>query len=79
VCDAVRAPAVGDDTADDESVSWVHMRGMLVLDTAFGARIPEDRLDASARATGYKAALKGHRSAVAREAACATMLYWVVT
>jgi pre-mRNA-splicing factor CDC5/CEF1 len=72
VRDAVRALAVGDDAAVDESASWVCMRGTLVLDTAFGAWVPEHRLDADARATGYKAALEERRSAVAREAARAT-------
>ena len=69
VRDAVRALAVGDDAAVDESASWVRMRGTLILDTAFGAWVPEDRLDVDVRATGYKAVLEERRSAVARDAA----------
>ena len=64
VRDAVRALAVGDDASVDESTSWVHMRGKLILDIACGAWVPKDCLDADARATGYKAALEEPRSAV---------------
>ena len=69
VRDAVRALAVGDEAAVDESASWVQTRGTLVLDTASGFWVPGDHLDAEARAAGNKAALEERRSAVAREAA----------
>jgi pre-mRNA-splicing factor CDC5/CEF1 len=68
VRDAVRALAVGDDAAVDESASWVHVRGTLVLDVASSAWVPADQVDADARGAGYKAALEERKSAVAREA-----------
>jgi pre-mRNA-splicing factor CDC5/CEF1 len=69
---AVRALSVGDDAAVDESASWVHLRGTLLLDTSSGSWVPADDLDANARAAGYKAVLEERRTAVAREAARAT-------
>jgi pre-mRNA-splicing factor CDC5/CEF1 len=69
VRDAVRALAVGDDAAVDESASWVRLRGTLVLDTASGSWLPAEDLDADARAAGYKAAQEERRAAVGREAA----------
>ncbi len=68
VRNAVRALAVGDDAAVDESASWVRQRGTLVLDTASESWIPAEDLDAEARAAGYKAALEDRRAAVGREA-----------
>jgi pre-mRNA-splicing factor CDC5/CEF1 len=72
VRNAVRALAVGDEAAVDESASWVHMRGTLVPDTASSTWVSVDHLDADALAAGYKAALEERRSAVAREAARAS-------
>jgi pre-mRNA-splicing factor CDC5/CEF1 len=69
VRNVVRALAVGDDAAVDESASWVRLRGTLVLDTASGSWVPGEDLDADARAAGYKTILEERRSAVAREAA----------
>jgi pre-mRNA-splicing factor CDC5/CEF1 len=68
VRNAVRALAVGDDAAVDESASWVRLRGTLVLDTASGSWVPTEDLDADARAAGYKAALEERRATVGREA-----------
>ncbi len=68
VRNAVRALAVGDDAAVDESASWVRLRGTLVLNTASGSWVPVEDLDADARAAGYKAALGERRAAVGREA-----------
>lgn len=65
----MRALAVGDDATVDESASWVHLRGTLVLDTASELWVPGEDLDADARAAGYKAVLEERRTAVAREAA----------
>jgi pre-mRNA-splicing factor CDC5/CEF1 len=61
--------AGGDEDAIDESASWVRLRETLVLDTASGAWVPAEHLDADARAAGYKAVLEERRAAVAREAA----------
>ena len=69
VRNAVRALAVGDDAAVDESASWVRLRVTLVLDTASGSWVPAEGLDADARAAGYKAAQEERRAAVGREAA----------
>lgn len=69
VRNAVRALAIGDDAAVDESASWVRLRGTLVLDTASGSWVPAEDLDADARAAGYKAAQEERRAAVGREAA----------
>ncbi len=69
VRDAVRALSVGDDAAVDEQASWVHLRAALLPDTASGAWVPAERLDAEARAAGYKAVLEERRTAVGREAA----------
>ena len=69
VRNAVRALAVGDDAAVDESASWVRLRGTLVLDTASRSWLPAEDLDADARAAGYKAALEERRATVGREAA----------
>ncbi|KAI9510380.1 pre-mRNA splicing factor component-domain-containing protein [Russula earlei] len=69
VRDAVRALAVGDDAAVNESASWVHVRGTLVLDPTSGVWVPAEDLDTNARAAGYKAVLEERRAAVAREAA----------
>ncbi len=68
VRNAVRALAVGDDAAVDESASWVRLRATLVLDTASGSWVPTEDLDADARAAGYKAGMEERRAAVAREA-----------
>jgi pre-mRNA-splicing factor CDC5/CEF1 len=69
VRNAVRALAVGDDAAVDESASWVRLRGTLVLDTASGSRVPAEGLDVDAREAGYKAAQEGRRAAIGQEAA----------
>ena len=69
VRDAVRALSVGDDAAVDEQASWVHLRAMLLPDTGSGAWVPLERLDAEARAAGYKAVLDECRTSVGREAA----------
>ena len=69
VRNAVRVLAGGDEDAIDESASWVRLRETLVLDTASGAWVPAEHLDADARAAGYKAVLEERRAAVAREAA----------
>jgi len=69
VRNAVRALSIGDDAAVDETASWVHQRGTLMLDMASGTWVPADHLDVDARAAGYKAVLEERRAAVAREAA----------
>ncbi|KAI0003313.1 Cc.Cdc5 protein [Russula compacta] len=72
VRNVVRALSVGDDAAVDESASWVHLRGTLLLDAASGAWVPIDHLDADGRAAGYSAVLEERRASVGREAARAT-------
>jgi pre-mRNA-splicing factor CDC5/CEF1 len=69
VRDAVRAFSVGEDAAVDEPASWVHLRATLLPDTASGAWVPAEHLDADARAAGYKSVLEERKTAVGREAA----------
>ena len=69
VRNVVRALSVGDDAAVDESASWVHLRGTLVLDAASGTWVPADHLDADARAAGCSVVLEERRASVGREAA----------
>jgi len=69
VRDAVRALSVGDEAAVDEQASWVHVRGTLLPNTASGAWVPAEKMDADSRAAGYKVVLDERRAAVGREAA----------
>jgi len=68
VHNVVRAFAIGDDAAVDESASWVRLRGTLVLDTASESWVPTEDLDVNGRAAGYKAAPEERRIAVGWEA-----------
>ena len=70
VRDAVRALSIDDDAATvDEQASWVHLRASLLPDTASGAWVPSERLDADTRAAGYKVVMEERKTAVGREAA----------
>jgi len=69
VRDAVRALSVDDDAEVDEQATWVHLRATLLPDTASGAWVPGEHLDAHARAAGYKAMLEERKTSVGREAA----------
>ena len=70
VRDAVRALSIDDAAAAvDEQASWVHLRASLLPDTASGAWVPSERLDADTRAAGYKVVMEECKTAVGREAA----------
>lgn len=70
VRDAVRALSIDDAAAAvDEQASWVHLRASLLPDTASGAWVPSERLDADTRAAGYKVVMEERKTAVGREAA----------